>query len=59
MGQDTYFSKNYNRKLKTKSKRSVWDMSWWLKNRLKSSEFNNILNLPKIEENIGLLFAIT
>ena len=41
-----------------KSKRSVWVMSW-LKNRLETSEFNNILNLLKTEKNIGLLFAIT
>ena len=34
-------------------------MSWWLRNRLEASEFNNILDLLKIEENIGLLFAIT
>ena len=43
---------------KTKSKRSVWVMSW-LKNRLETSEFNNILNLLKTEKNIGLLSAIT
>ena len=44
---------------KRKSKRSVWVMSW-LKNRLETSEFNNILNLLKTEKkNIRLLFAIT
>ena len=31
----------------------------WLKNRLETSEFNNILNLLKTEKNIPLLFAIT
>ena len=31
----------------------------WLKNRFETSELNNILNLLKIEKNIGLLFAIT
>ena len=31
----------------------------WLKNRLETSELNNIWNLMKIEKNIGLLFAIT
>ena len=32
----------------------------WLKNRLETSEFNNILNLLKTEKkNIRLLFAIT
>ena len=31
----------------------------WLKYRLETSEFNNILNLLKTEKNIRLFFAIT
>ena len=37
------------------SKRSVWVMSW-LKNRLETSEFNNILNLLKTEKKTYVYF---
>ena len=38
------------------SKRSVWVMSW-LKNRLETSEFNNILNLLKTEKKYTFTFC--
>ena len=37
------------------SKRSVWVM-FWLKNRLETSELNNILNLLKIEKKTYVYF---
>ena len=48
MGQDTNFSKNC--KAKKQKVKEVYGFMSWLKNRLQTSEFNNILNLLKTEK---------